>query len=268
MTWDAETIQAGIIGLASGALGGLTVRPLIGRLPEPEPEPDPGPEPEPESGAPGETAATEEAADTAAAAPAPPKILYADLAEAPGLTTRAVLAGGVLGAILGLSLGREWTLLLVLPLIGVGIALAVIDARTRLLPTRLVLPATGVAIVLGAVVALAQDDRQALVRAFIGLVVVRTIFWVLWWFRSSGMGFGDVRLAALLGFVLGYLGWAEVLIGVYAAFLEFTVPGLVMAAVRRDKARLKARVPFGPFLLLGAVTGIAFGDWIASSLGY
>ena len=82
------------------------------------------------------------------------------------------------------------------------------------------------------------------------------------------MGFGDVRLSALLGFVLGYLGWAELLIGVYAAFLEFTLPGLVLAVVLRDRARLKAKVPFGPFLLLGALTGIAFGPWISSSLGY
>jgi leader peptidase (prepilin peptidase)/N-methyltransferase len=249
MNWDAETIQAGLIGLASGALGGLSVRSLIARLPEPEPEP------------------VDEDAE-APADPPPPKIPYADLAGSPGLTARSVAAGVLIGAVLGVALSREWTLLLVLPLIGVGIALAVIDARTRLLPTRLVLPATGVAIVLGLVVALAQDDRDALVRAFIGLAVVRTIFWVLWWFRSSGMGFGDVRLAALLGFVLGYLGWAEVIIGVYAAFLEFTLPGLVLAAVLRDKARLKARVPFGPFLLLGAVTGIAFGPWVATSLGY
>lgn len=249
MSWDAEMIQAGLIGLASGALGGLSVRSLIARLPEPEPEP------------------VDEDAE-APADPPPPKIPYADLADSPGLTARSVASGALIGAVLGVALGREWTLLLVLPLIGVGIALAVIDARTRLLPTRLVLPATGVAIVLGLVVALAQDDRDALVRAFIGLAVVRTIFWVLWWFRSSGMGFGDVRLAALLGFVLGYLGRAEVIIGVYAAFLEFTLPGLVLAAVLRDKARLKARVPFGPFLLLGAVTGIAFGPWVATSLGY
>jgi len=245
MTWDAETIQAGIIGLVAGGLGGLSVRPLIHRLPEPEPEP------------------VEEGAEEP-----PAKIPYVEVAALPGLTTRSVLGGALLGAVLGLALGREWTLLLVLPLVGVCLALGYVDARTRLLPTRLVLPATGVAIVLGVVVALLQDDRDALVRAAIGLVVVRTVFWVLWWFRSSGMGFGDVRLAALLGFVLGYLGWAELLIGVYAAFLEFTVPGLLLAVVLRDRSRLKARVPFGPFLLLGAVTGIALGPWIATSLGY
>lgn len=245
MTLDAATVQAGLAGLLVGGLGGLTVRPLIARLPEPEPEP------------------VEEGAE-----PPAPKIPYAEIAASPRLQVSSVLACGLLGAVLGVSLGRAWTLLLVLPLVGVGVALAVIDARTRLLPTRLVLPATGAAVLLGVVVALVQDDRDALVRAFVSLLVVRSIFWVLWWFRSSGMGFGDVRLAALLGFVLGYLGWAEVVVGVYAAFLEFTLPGLTLAIVLRDRARLKARVPFGPFLLLGAVTGIVFGPWVARSLGY
>ena len=249
MSWDAATIQAGIIGLVAGGLGGLTVRSLIARLPEPEPEP------------------VEDGAEVPAE-PVDPKIPYADLAAAPGLAARSILGAALVGAVLGLALGREWTLLLVLPLIGVCVALGVIDARTRLLPTRLVLPATAVAIVLGTVVAVAQDDRDALIRAFVGLALVRSVFWVLWWIRSTGMGFGDVRLAALLGFVLGYLGWAELLIGVYAAFLEFTLPGLILAVVLRDRGRLKARVPFGPFLLLGALTGIAFGPWISSSLGY
>jgi len=251
MTWDAETIQAALIGLAAGGLGGLTVRPLIARLPEPKPEPEPEPG---DAEAPGE--------------PPPPKILYADLAARPGLVGLALLISAVTGVVLGLSLGREWTLLLVLPLVGACVALGIIDARTRLLPTRLVLPTTAAAVALGVVVAVLEDDRDSLVRAFIGLAVVRTVFWVLWWFRSSGMGFGDVRLAALLGFALGYLGWPEVAIGVYAAFLEFTVPSVLLAIVLWDRSRLKAKVPFGPFLLLGALTGIAFGPWISASLGY
>jgi leader peptidase (prepilin peptidase)/N-methyltransferase len=82
------------------------------------------------------------------------------------------------------------------------------------------------------------------------------------------MGFGDVRLSALLSFCLGYLGWAEVAIGVYAGFLVFVVPGLTVALVRRDRAYLKTRVPFGPALVIGALLAIVFGPWISTSLGY
>ncbi len=244
---DAAAWSAAAIGLVAGGLGGLLVRPLIASVPEPAPDPERDPERDPG---------------------APPKILYRDVAAAPGLALRAVLACAAIGAVVGLGLGRDLSLLLVLPLIPPGAALATIDARTRLLPTRLVLPATGLAVLLGVLVSLLSDDWYAMLRGVSALVVVRSIFWLLWFIRSAGMGFGDVRLSALLGFVLGYLGWAEVVIGIYAGFLVFAVPGLLLALAHRDRARLRARTPFGPSLLLGAVIGIAIGPWVAQSLGY
>ena len=81
-------------------------------------------------------------------------------------------------------------------------------------------------------------------------MAVRSFFWVLWWFHSAGMGFGDVRLAALLGFALGQLGWGEVVVGAYSGFLVFGLPGLLLAIVRRDRALLKSAFPFGPFMLV------------------
>jgi leader peptidase (prepilin peptidase) / N-methyltransferase len=106
------------------------------------------------------------------------------------------------------------------------------------------------------------------VRALIAMVVLRTVFWVLWWIHSAGMGFGDVRLSALLGFALGYLGWAQALVGIYAGFLLFVVPGIVVAIVRRDRRFLRVAIPFGPFLLVGAVIGVLAGPAIARGLGY
>jgi leader peptidase (prepilin peptidase)/N-methyltransferase len=248
--WEAALV-AGAVGLVVGGVGSLGVRPLIAAVPEPEPEPEPEP---------GE--------DAEPAAPKPPKELYAAIAARPGLTPRAVAAGAVGGGLIGLGIGWAWALVLVLPLVPVGVALAIIDLRTRLLPTRIVLPATGAAVGLGIVVAAIESDWHALVRAVIALVVVRSVFWVMWFIHASGMGFGDVRLSALLGFVLGFLGWAQVVIGIYAGFLEFVLPGLLVALVRRDRTFLRARVPFGPFLVLGAVTGIVVGAPVASALGY
>jgi leader peptidase (prepilin peptidase) / N-methyltransferase len=236
------------LGLVVGGLGGLLVGPLIGWVPEPQPEPAPDPVPgvEPEA----------------------PKVLYADIAAEPRLPLFAVLVTAAAGAVVGRSLGWDLTLVLVLPLLPMGTALAVIDARTRLLPTRLVLPSTAVALFLGALVSLLAGDWDAMLRGLIALLAVRSVFWLLWFIRSAGMGFGDVRLSAVLGFVLGYLGWAEVVVGIYAGFLEFVIPGLVLALVHRDRAWLRARHPFGPYLLLGGLTGIALGPWIVGSLGY
>jgi leader peptidase (prepilin peptidase)/N-methyltransferase len=80
------------------------------------------------------------------------------------------------------------------------------------------------------------------------------------------MGFGDVRLSALLGFALGYLGWGELVVGTYTGFLVFGVPGLVVAIVRRNRQFLRTPFPFGPFMLVGALAGIALGPAVWASL--
>ncbi len=153
------------------------------------------------------------------------------------------------------------------PLIVVGVLLAVVDWRTRLLPAIVVVPATAVAILLGLVGWAATGDGADLLRAVIGLVLARSFYWVLWFVRSAGMGFGDVRLAALLGFALGHLGWAELAVGGYAGFLVFGLPGLVLAVVRRDRSVLRRAYPFGPFMLVGALIGVLLGDPVAGLLG-
>ena len=78
---------------------------------------------------------------------------------------------------------------------------------------------------------LATDQREALVRALLGMLAARSFFWVLWAIRSAGMGFGDVRLAAPVGLVLGWLGWGALAIGLWVGFLAFAVPALAVIVV-------------------------------------
>jgi len=155
---------------------------------------------------------------------------------------------------------------LLLPLAPVGTLLAVVDLRTRLLPRVVVMPATLAAIAYGLVAWPLTDDPDALVRGLVGMVAARAVFWVLWFVRSAGMGFGDVRLSALLGFVLAYLGWPEYAVGLYSGFLVFGLPGLALAVVRRDRSMLKKAYPFGPFLLVGALLGVLLGDPLLDGL--
>lgn len=234
-------LEAALVSAACGAAGGWLVPVLIRGLPEPTPDPEKKPDPE-------------------------PKEPYADIGATPGLAWKSALASAACAALIGAAVGWQWALTILLPLVPVCVALAVVDWRTRLLPTRLVLPATGVAILLGLVGWAVTRDPDDLVRAAIGLVAVRSFFWVLWWFHSAGMGFGDVRLAALLGFALGYLGVGELVVGAYAGFLVFGLPGLLLAVVRRDRALLRSAFPFGPFMLVGALIGIVAGPAIWSSL--
>lgn len=250
-------VVALLCALAAG-LGGMLVPWLVGRLPEP---------------APAAVARPEDDADAALVDPAepvqeePPKVPYADIAARPGLRLRAALAAAAVGGLLGAGLGNDWWLLALVPLVPVCVALSVIDWHTKLLPTRLVLPATGFALLVALAGWGATQDSGDLVRAVLGLLVARSVFWVLWFIHSAGMGFGDVRLAALLGLALGHLGWAELVAGIYSGFLVFGLPGLLLALARRDRSLLRTAYPFGPFMLLGALVGILAGPWAAGYLG-
>ena len=167
---------------------------------------------------------------------------------------------------LGAATGLDWPLLWLLPLTPVAVALSVIDWHTRLLPRVVVIPATLAAIVVVTVVGLTTGEREALVRALLGMVAVRSFFWVLWWLRSAGMGFGDVRLAAPVGLVLGWVGWGAVAIGVWVGFISFALPAVGLALVRRDRSMLKKSFPFGPFMVIGAFVGLVWGTALAGRI--
>ena len=230
------------VSLAAGALGAvvcgtaaLAVRPTVARLPEP----------------------ADDGAGGTAGGPSP---TYAAVAAEPGITGRAVGCSVIAGALVGAAVGWSWALLLLLPLVPVGAALALVDLRTRLLPSRLVWPALLGVVVLGCVAGALAGEPDAVARASVAAVAVFAVFFVLWWVYPPGMGFGDVRLSAVLGFALGWLGWGEVVVGIYGAFLAFSVPGGLVALVRRDRDLLRTAYPFGPFLLGGAVVGVVVGD--------
>jgi len=76
----------------------------------------------------------------------------------------------------------------------------------------------------------------------------------------GGMGFGDVKLAGVLGIALGWLGWGPLVIGAFSAFLLGGVVGIILIAAR--KAGRRSGLPFGPFMFGGAAIGIAFGTQI------
>lgn len=240
----AAAFAAVVCGLA-----GALVPSVIARIPEPAPKPVP----QPASEAPPQQ--LEEPGEE-------PKALYVDLAARPGLARLTAAVAAVAGGAVGATLGWSWPLLFWLPTVPVGVLLGYVDLRTKLLPSRVLLPTHAAVIVLAGVCALVTADGDAFVRALVGMVAARSVFWVLWWIRSAGLGFGDVRLSALLGFELAYLGWGELVVGTYASFLLFGLPGLVVALVRRDRSLLRTAYPFGPAMLVGAVLGLGIGATI------
>ncbi len=129
------------------------------------------------------------------------------------------------------------------------VVISAIDIERRVIPNRIVLPAT--AIVLALQVALFPEDTVEWIVAAAGaagfLLVVLLAY-------PPGMGMGDVKLALLLGASLGWLVGAALLLGFVAA----AVAGLGLMARYGLRAR-KRTMPFGPFLALGAIVALFFG---------
>ena len=272
--WFLDTaIATGVYGL----LAGMLVPALIGRVPEPEPEASP-PVDEVGGARHGDAAGAQSPpgadhpvdAPTPPGAPAPPvvahedsepKELYADIARSPGLRWKASVSTAVVAALVGGRLGWQPELSILLFLAPVGVALAVVDWRTRLLPTKLIAPCYVAVVVLAVVSAWTAGDWHALVTAGWGWLVAGGTFFLLWFIYPRGMGYGDVRLSGVLGIALGYLGWAELLTGVYAGFLVGGVGGLLLSLLRIVDRRA---YPFGPFMLVGALVGVCAGPYVAA----
>ncbi|TWG86573.1 leader peptidase (prepilin peptidase)/N-methyltransferase [Cellulosimicrobium cellulans J34] len=141
-----------------------------------------------------------------------------------------------------------------------GGLVAVVDARTHRLPDAVVLPAWAGVVLLLAVAAVATGDGAGLVRALAGGATGFAAYAVLRLAYPPGLGFGDVKLAGLLGTPLGWLGWSALAVGLVLPFLLGGLWALVLVAVRR--ARRDTAVPFGPSMVLGALLAVALGGAI------
>lgn len=275
-----STVAAALLGAGVAGLGGLLVPRLIARVPAWEPTAEAEGDAtvdavETAPDGPTETAATETAATETAgietrngtqassSAHEEPPEPYADIAALPGLAWKSALAAVAVGAVVGGGTGWEWAWLLWVPFVPVYLALAVIDWRTRLLPTYLIAPTLLALVALVLLGWAVTGDAHAVARACLGLVTCGGFYFLLWLVHPRGLGFGDVRLSAPLGVALGWVGWGQVFVGVYAGFLLGGVVGGLLAVVRIVERK---GFPFGPFMLLGALVGLLWGGSLWSGL--
>jgi len=174
------------------------------------------------------------------------------------------LATGLLFAALAVRLDRLH-LLAALPaylyFAAIGMALSLIDLDVKRLPNRIVLPSYPVLAVLLAGAAVADGDGWRLLRAGLAAAALFAFFAALAFGYPAGMGFGDVKLAGLLGLVLGYLSWSAVLVGAFTGFLLGAVLGVALLATGRGGR--KTALPFGPFLIAGTLIAVFAGSTIA-----
>lgn len=193
------------------------------------------------------------------------KELYADIGGLPGLGWKAGVVAALAAGAVGGAVGLDWRLLPWVAFIPVGVALGLIDWRTKLLPTKLVAPSYFLVVGLAMLAALLDRDAGLLRTAGFGWLVWGGLFGLMWLIYPRGMGYGDVRLSGVLGILLGLLGWPQMLVGLYATFLVGPLGGLVLVLLRRATKR---RYPFGPFMLIGALIGVLAGPSLLSGLGW
>lgn len=141
-----------------------------------------------------------------------------------------------------------------------SVALVIIDLETQRLPNVIVLPSFVVAAVLLTTASLLAGDVAPLGLAAIGVVASLGFYFLLAFGYRGGMGMGDVKLAGVLGLYLGWLGLGALLVGSFLPFLLGGLFAVVLIIARR--AGRKSRIPFGPWMILGAWAAIFAGDAI------
>jgi leader peptidase (prepilin peptidase)/N-methyltransferase len=160
------------------------------------------------------------------------------------------------------SAGLGWAVPAYLALAFLCVVLAVIDARTRLLPNRITYPAFPIMLTLLLLASVGLGDLGRLARGLLAAVAVGAFFLLLALISPKGMGLGDVKLAPTLGLALGWLSWGAVAFGVFAGFLLGGLAGL--AAIALLGLTRKSLLPFGPWLVTGALLGVLAGADVAT----
>lgn len=176
-----------------------------------------------------------------------------------GPSTGSEAVGASTGSV---TVDEAWALGLVivafLYFVAISIVLTLIDLDTHRLPNSIVLPSYLVAGILFTTAAWLTGEWGALLGAGVGMAALYLFYFLLRAVRPGGMGGGDVKLAGVIGIYLGWLGWGALAVGTFAAFLYGGLFGVALMLLRR--AGRKTAIPFGPWMILGAWTGVFAGE--------
>jgi leader peptidase (prepilin peptidase)/N-methyltransferase len=163
------------------------------------------------------------------------------------------LATGLLWAAVVLARDDAGSIALGLILVTALVPIVLIDLEHRLIPNRITGPAAVAAVVAGLALDIDYLPEQLIAGAAAG-----GFFLLAAMAYPRGMGMGDVKLAGVMGLCLGRAVAPAVMI---ALITGVVVGGIVIARLGAKVGR-KTKVPFGPFLALGAVIGLFAGDAI------
>lgn len=169
------------------------------------------------------------------------------------------LTSGLLAAAAGvITAGEPGLLPAYLVVAAVTVVLLVTDIDHKLIPNRVLYPstvATALLLVAGAVL---EGRLDRLVPALIGAGGYFLALFAVYLVARGGFGFGDVKLAALLGMITAFQSQRTVLLAVFFTGVIGGLPAIVLLITRR--ARGGDEMPYGPPMLAGAWTALVFGE--------
>jgi leader peptidase (prepilin peptidase) / N-methyltransferase len=185
---------------------------------------------------------------------------------AASISVRYLLVELLTGALFG-AVAWVWGLAPLLPVLLVFtwslVVATVIDLEHHIIPNRLTLRLPFVLLPLLVIAAAVDGSWSDLWRALIAGVAVPGVMLLLSEsFRflrgQAGIGMGDIKLAISLGLVVGYLGGVQLVVFAYASIISAVV--IAIGLMLAGRAKLASRIPFGPYLAIGAMVPVLAGD--------
>lgn len=157
----------------------------------------------------------------------------------------------------GLRFGGDWVVPAYLVFFVCLVSISVIDSQRQIIPNYIVYPTIFLSVPLLAFAALVEGEWDRFGHAMLGATLAWLALFVIHMISPSGMGFGDVRLAFVLGLFLGWIGLSHVVTGLFLGVLLIAVVGIVLAVLRLRS--LQEHIAFGPFLAVGSALAVFAG---------
>ena len=167
---------------------------------------------------------------------------------------------GVMYLLVFMRFGPSWALPALLAFVSALIAITFIDLDFQIIPDSITLGSLPLALLAGGLVLpdpFARAEALGWVQTFSGAVTGFVLFYAVAVLSRGGMGGGDIKMMAMVGAVLG---WRGVLLTTFLGSLAGSVLGLGLMLFK-GKGR-KTKIPFGPFLALGTLLSLMFGQEI------
>lgn len=170
------------------------------------------------------------------------------------------IAGAVITAVtfgaLAWRFGASWILPALLAFAAASTVLTLVDLAEKRLPNAVVFPTLGAVALLLVPPTWALGTWWPMLWALAGAAAMFAVYFLLALISPSSMGMGDVKLALVVGLLLGWFGLNVWLIGLLGAFVVGGIIALIALALRR--VTLRGSIPFGPSMLAGALLAVLY----------